>query len=280
MFLFCSITVSFMRPSERQKRLAALRDVIADIERKPALADMRAGVHEAPREGFPSLPGGLVQEVHANSARQGGASLGFALAQARSLVTPRRAAVVYVLLAREAQARGLPYGPGLSSFGFDPAHLVLVRCRTVPELLWTLEEALACRAVAAVVAELGGRARELDFTASRRLSLRAAEGGASLFLLRYGPERAASAAHLRWHVEAVRSARRPFDARAPGPPQWRARLERGVTIKRQGEWLLKWTEHGLASSTHDRGDAAPAAGGATLPGAVPAPLAHRLSQTA
>ncbi len=280
MFLFCSITGHPMRPSERQKRLAALRDVIADIERKPALADVRAGAEEAPEGNFPRLPGGLVQEIHADSARMGGASLGFALAQSRGLLTGRRLAVVYVLLARESQSRGLPYGPGLSSFGFDPAQLVLVRCRTLPELLWTLEEALACRAVAAVVAELGGRARELDFTASRRLSLRAAEGGASLFLLRYGAERPASAAHLRWHVAAERSGRKPFDARAPGPPRWRARLERGVTIKREGDWVLGWTENGLASIAQDRADAAAAADGAALPGAVPAPLANRLSQTA
>src|SRR5690606_5937805 len=174
-----------MQTPLRQQRLAALRDIIADIERKPALAEARAKV-EAEGGRFPILAGGLLQEVFTDDRRNAGASLGFALAQSRSLLTPQRLAVVYVQLTQEAQQLGLPYGPGLLHFGFDPDALVMVRAGSMAELLWVAEEALGCRAVAAVVGDIGKPSKVLDFTASRRLSLRAAEAGSSMFLLRYG----------------------------------------------------------------------------------------------
>lgn len=268
-----------MTSPDRQQRLAALRDSIADIERKPALAEARAVVENRTRD-FPRLAGGLLQEVFTDDRRNAGGLLGFALAQAKGLLTAQRLAVIYLQLADEGQKLGLPYGPGLLSFGFAPDALVLVRVANVAELLWAAEEAIACRAVAAVVADIGGHSRLLDFTASRRLSLRAAATGGSIFMLRYGQQRQASAAHLRWRLMPAPSARRRHDAHAPGPLRWRVRLEKGTIIKQQAEWLLGWTEHGFATlpARHDGRDWIP--GGAPLPRAVPAQLGHRLPETA
>ncbi|HTN60820.1 MAG TPA: hypothetical protein VL147_04625 [Devosia sp.] len=226
-----------MSSSDRQQRIAALRDSIADIECKPALAEARVMVQDQ-MQVFPVLAGGLLQEVFTDETHNAGVSLGFALAQAKSLLTRQRLAVIYLQLADDSQKLGLPYGPGLLSFGFDPDALVLVRVANVAELLWAAEEAIACRAVAAVVAEIGGHSRLLDFTASRRLSLRAAGAGNSIFLLRYGLGREASAAHLRWRLMPVQSAHQRYDARALGPLRWRVHLEKGVLIKKQTEWLL------------------------------------------
>ena len=162
-----------MSAPDQQQRLAALRETIADIERKPALAEARVLV--AQQDGaFPVLAGGMLQEMFTDERRNAGALLGFALAQARGLLTAQRRAVIYLQLADEAQKLGLPYGPGLLSFGLDPDALVLVRAGTMGELLWAAEEAIACRAVAAVVADIGSHSKLLDFTARRRLSLRSA----------------------------------------------------------------------------------------------------------
>src|SRR5690606_39431496 len=79
-----------MQAPDRQQRLCALRDIIADIERKPALADSRQSVIEADRERFPDLAAGLFQEVFTDSTRNGGASFGFALEQSKTLLTPDR----------------------------------------------------------------------------------------------------------------------------------------------------------------------------------------------
>ena len=207
-----------MGTPDRQQRLAALRDTIADIERKPALAEPRPLLH-ADAAGFPLPAGGLLQEIFTDERRHAGAVLGFALGQARSLLTTARPAVIYLQLAKEGQEMGLPYGPGMISFGFNPDALVLVRAANMIELLWAAEEAIACRAVAAVIAEIAGHQKLLDFTASRRLGLRSAEAGSSMLLLRYGTGREASAAHLRWRITPVLSAAKRFDALAPGAPR-------------------------------------------------------------
>ncbi|WP_092425918.1 ImuA family protein [Devosia crocina] len=267
-----------MQSPDRQQRLAALRETIADIERKPALAEMRTRSFDTGKGGFPLLPGGLLQEVFTDTMRNGGASLGFALGQARSLLTPRRGAVLFLQLATDGQFFGIPYGPGLVSFGFDPAQLVLVRASDMKDLLWVAEEALACRAVAGIIADIGGNPEPLDFTASRRLSLRAVEAGTSLFLLRYGTGREASAAHLRWHLAPHRSGRQPFDERAPGPPRWALTLEKGVTLDQHTQFLLEWTEDGFATIPAEPGRKS--RNGAPLPLALPAQLANGLSQTA
>lgn len=277
--LFVLITVASMQTPSPQQRLAALRDVIAEIEGKPALAEVKTRAFDAADNTFPHLPGGLMQDVFTDAVRNGGASLAFALGQAKALLTPKRMAVLYLQLAQDAQFFGLPYGPGLSTFGFDPTRLVIVRTTDMHDLLWVAEEALACRAVAGIVADIGAMPEALDFTASRRLSLRAAESGTSLFLLRYGQDRPASSAHLRWHLAPQRSGRRPFDDRAPGTARWRLILEKGNAGYRNREWLLEWTGNGFTTRPDWIGNGRQSQSGPSVPVSQPALLAGPISQT-
>ncbi len=265
--------------SDRQQRLAALRESIANIERKPTLAEARVEV-ENKTGAFPPFGPGLLQEMFTDEQRNSGALLGFALGQARGLINSQRPALVYLQLAGEAQKLGLPYGPGLLSFGLDPDRMVLVRVASMAEMLWAAEESLACRAVAAIVADIGTHSKLLDFTASRRLSMRSAATGGSIFLLRYGLGRQTSAAHLRWRLSPLLSASPPYDSQAPGPPRWRAELERGTLIKHQATWLLGWTDDGFATFELERPADERLPRGTALPNAVSTQLADRLSQTA
>lgn len=123
-----------MTSPDRQQRLAALRDSIANIERKPALAQARVQVEDK-TGAFPHVGGGLLQEVFTDERRNAGAVLGFALAQAKTLIGGQRLALIYLQLADEGQKLGLPYGPGLLSFGLDPDALVLVRVANMAEML-------------------------------------------------------------------------------------------------------------------------------------------------
>jgi len=264
-----------MQAPNHHQRLAALRDVIADIERKPALLEAVRRPEPGADDVFPALPGGLVQEIFADDIRNGGASLGFALAQAKGLVTARRPAVFYLHLAEDAQKQGMPYAPGLHWFGLDPAQLVIIQAADMTELLWAAEEVMACRAVAALVAEVRGEPKALNFTASRRLSLRAAGSKVSLFLLRYGHGRTSSAGQLRWHLQPRRSGRQAYDERAPGAARWDLTLEKGRIAGNRTQWVLEWTKNGFATvsqPTRTQPVAAP------LPGPLPAVLGHRLSQ--
>jgi len=265
-----------MQAQSQQQRLVALRDVIADIERKPALLEAARRPDSGENAEFPLLPGGLMQEVFADNVQNGGASFGFALMQAKSLISPKRPAVFYLHLAEDAQKQGMPYGPGLNWFGLDPARLVVVEVADMTELLWAAEEIVACRAVAALVAEVRGEPKLLNFTASRRLSLRAAGSKVSLFLLRYGHGRASSAGHLRWHVQPQRSGRLPYDDRAPGAARWSLELEKGRVAGNRTQWALEWTKNGLA--TLSQPNLRQSRNAAPVSGALPPILGHRLSQ--
>jgi len=277
-----------MQDVARQHSLSALRARIAAIEKRPLLAgaagsDSKQARH--PARGWATLlapPAGLLHEVYADEQRNGSAALGFALGLAKGLLTPERPALLMLQLAHAAQDLGLPYGAGLSGFGIDPEALLLGRLANLPELLWAIEEAIACRAIAAVIAEVLGEPKALDFTASRRLSLRAASGGASVLLLRHGQTREASAARLRWSVTPALSLPPPFDAAAPGPPRWQVTLEKGGLPQRAAAGgntiLVDWTEHGFAPAVDDTADHTEALPRPAPSGAAPAALGDRLSQ--
>ncbi|HHY51581.1 MAG TPA: hypothetical protein GYA10_17755 [Alphaproteobacteria bacterium] len=236
---------------------------MAELERLPGKAPdglftVPFREHEGPA-GFGDVlaaPGGLVHEIFTDEPRNSGPALGFTLGLAQRLRQPRRPALVYLQLTSDTAETGLPYAPGLAHFGIEPDQIVLGRVDTLTALLWALEEAISCRAVAAVLADVSGSPERLDFTASRRLSLRAAAAGTSAFLLRYGRTREASAARLRWRVLPARSGEQAFDPRAPGPPRFAVTLEKvrlGVRLQQfEGQsFELDWIDHGFVIVERD-----------------------------
>ncbi|RUT29359.1 hypothetical protein EMQ25_14665 [Arsenicitalea aurantiaca] len=262
----------------KHAQIETLRARIAALEeRLPASGEEMAPL---PTSQDPlALPGGLLHEVFTDARRNGAAMLGFALGLARPLLGPGRPALVFVQMAGEAQEAGLPYGAGLAHFGVSPESLLICRVESVVELLWAIEEAALCRAVAAVIADIGRPHKALDFTASRRLSLRAADAGSTVLLLRYGTGREASAARFRWRLSPAPSAGMAFDARAPGRPRWRVDIEKGRLGKGAGSpgFFLDWTEHGFAILDRAEPGAAGVAG-APSSGAASAGLGNRYSE--
>ena len=263
----------------RQKKLQDLKDKIAALETGPVL-----GRTHTQSAGLLDVPAGTLSDVFAAEKQAGSAALGFSLALAKGLATPGRPGLIVLQLADETQKMGAPYGVGLAHFGIATEHLVFARPQTIAELLWAMEEAIACRAVAAVVADIASFHKALDFTASRRLSLRSAASGAGTFLVRYGEQREVSAAKYRWQISPSLSGPRPFDPRAPGQPRWRAVLERGRLqpdrpVMPEGEvYLVDWTKNGFVLADIDRGDRRIPVDRPALPRAQPAALGDRLSQ--
>jgi protein ImuA len=267
---------------DKAAMLDTLRQQITALETNPLLKDTGATIPA----GLLATPRGSLHEVFADSVRDSGAALGFALAQARRQIEPTRPAVLFLQLQADALEVGLPYALGLERFGLETERLVFVRPRTIVELLWAVEEAIACRAVAAVVADIVHPHKALDFTASRRLSLRAAASGASVFLVRYAQDREATAARYRWRIVPHLSAAPPFDDRAPGPPRWRVVLEKGSLGKRRtttpagDEYLVDWTDNGFTPADNDkRRDDAGVPRRPALPHAASAALGDGLPQT-
>jgi protein ImuA len=230
----------------------------------------------------------LLHDIYASHPRESGLALGLAFGLVRPLVGGARHAVLHLHLAADGQEIGLPYAPGLSSFGLDPSRVIFGRLSSLSDLLWAMEEALGCRAVAAVIADLATPPKGLDFTASRRLSMRAASSGASALIIRYGQDRAMSAAHLRWAVSPALTQPQAFDARAPGRPRFLIELERSRLGQLDGRvegtrLLVDWTHHGFICAETVTPDRSPADRDpqrvAPPSGSVSAPLGHGLSQT-
>lgn len=146
---------------------------------------------------------------------------------------------------REALRRGgRPYRPGLPR-AFRH-RLIHVAADKPEDALFALEEGLRCREICAVIGEIAGNPRALDFTASRRLTLTAEKHGVPLWLVRLDAGRDLSSARMRWEVTATPSPRPRWNADAPGVPAWQAELFR-ARAHPPGTWTLRDDETGLAA---------------------------------
>lgn len=248
MFTFCSFEwkTDPMRGSTRQAVIGNLRAAMDKLESRPALpqAGEATAVPAEPAAPFLRLDPEGLHEIWTPLQSGTGAALGFALGQGRVLVSEKRPVVLFLSLAHEGGETGLPYGPGLGAFGFGPDTLVLVRGRSMRELLWAAEEAACSPALAGVIVESLVSHQMLDFTALRRLALRSGASGTPVLLLRYGSGREASAARTRWRIAPCAALADPHDGSAPGAPRWRAVLEKAPKGQR-GEWILSWSGEGF-----------------------------------
>lgn len=158
-------------------------------------------------------------------------ALGFALA---ALVRPGPVLWVQDRLSRVEM--GHPQAGVLRRiYGHDVIH---VQANRVHDALMAMEMGLGCPALSAVLGEVWGAAPRLDFTATKRLALRAEAAGVPCWLIRRGAEPALSAARERWRVTPMPADPDPWDARAPGAPRWRAELFRS-RAGRPGTWVAR-----------------------------------------
>lgn len=106
------------------------------------------------------------------------------------------------------------------------------------DVLWAMEEGAACAGLAAVVGEIHGAPAVLDFTATKRLALRAEASGVPVWLIRSGDPGGLSAARERWRIGALPSAAHPHDMRASGAAIWDAELFR-ARGRPPGRWMAQ-----------------------------------------
>ena len=113
--------------------------------------------------------------------------------------------------------------------------LIHVEARDARDALWAMEEGLRCSGLSAVIGEMWGDPRALDFTATRRLAVAAERSGVPCWLMRLGgtrqSQRRADALADRERAVAGQRAR---SARA-GLPAWDAELFRARGMP-PGRW--------------------------------------------
>lgn len=226
------------RPVSRDL-LADLRQQVAQLERSGRAVEGAVGL------GLPAIDNVLPDGGLAGDAVH--ECLGDAAAVFATLVAARLKGPVLWCL--DTSRRENPYGPGLSSLGFDPSRLILARCRGLKEMLWTMEEGLRSSAPSLVIAEPEAN---VGLVESRRLQLAAETGGTLGLILREQGDAgrlAPSAVASRWQ----------FTSAAEGG--WRIGLQRcRGTTRAENEWRVKYDDTtgnlALAAKTGDRSTAA------------------------
>ena len=128
--------------------------------------------------------------------------------------------------------------------GLDCPQLIHVEAHDSRAALWAMEEGLRCPGLGAVIGELWGDPRALDFTATRRLAVAAERSGVAAFLIRLGGHANLSGARMRWRVASAPSLAHPFDPRAPGAPAWDAELFRARGMP-PGRWSIAYDARAL-----------------------------------
>lgn len=194
-------------------------------------------------------------EVFASTVADG-AITGFTLAYLhRYLAAAPGKPVLWVQDRLSRREAGRPCLAGL------PANLAMIYVDVSKpvDVLWCMEEALRCQSLAAVVGEVWGDPPVLDFTASKRLALRAEAQATPTVLMRRAATANLSAARERWRITSLPARVHPHDARAPGAPAWQAALFR-ARWRAPGQWVAGHDAQGLSLThevSHDMADPAP-----------------------
>lgn len=215
---------------------------VSRIDRALPGGGLRLGcIHEvAGDEAATGFCAALLARAAAAGERHGGARAGRTGAQAgRGSLRggDRQGALLWL-----AQGDDL-YAPGLVRFGIEAGQLLVVSgLRRRDDMLWAMEEALRCRAVRGVVAEVGG----IGLAAGRRLML-AAEGTGVLGLVLSRRDRGwrrdgagVRAAVSRWRVTAAPGSSPPTPV-ARRPPEAAGARWRVALLHCRGGKPAEWT---------------------------------------
>jgi protein ImuA len=122
------------------------------------------------------------------------------------------------------------------SFNVHPGNLVFINAPNNQHALWATEEALKCKAVATVIAEVP----ELTFMQSRRLQLVVEKSNVTGLVFRTDARRLCTTACVaRWEIKPMAS--QPEDGMpGVGFPRWNVSLLK-VRNGKTGSWTVEWS---------------------------------------
>ncbi len=192
---------------------------------------------------FPNFtfPLGAIHEFIASGAEDAAATSGFVSAVVNKLMD-KDGVALWISASRTL------FPPALMSFGINPEKIIFLDLQKEKELLWAMEEALKCGALAAVIGEI----RELGFTASRRLQLAVEESKVTGFILRNSPRQINTTACVtRWKITSLAS-QPEDDLPGIGFPGWNVELLK-IRNGKPGTWQLQWQDNKFVSSENQAG---------------------------
>lgn len=179
---------------------------------------------------LPQAPQPTLSELFAAHPRDGG-WMGFLLAQIGA-----EKPLLWVQERMAILESGRIHPPGFPSQNLIP-EIIHVEARDARDALWAMEEGLRCTALSAVIGEIWGDPKALDFTATRRLAVASERSGVAAFLIRLGGHANLSGARMRWRIASAPSLPNDLDPLAPGLPAWDAELFRARGMP-PGHWAV------------------------------------------
>lgn len=129
------------------------------------------------------------------------------------------------------------FPPALKGFGIAPDKLIFIQLQKEKDILWVMEEALKCKGLAAVIAEI----KELSFTDSRRLQLAVEKSNVTGFIIRNNPRSLNTTACItRWKITTLPGG---LQENMPGVgfPHWNVALLK-VRNGKPGSWHVACIE--------------------------------------
>jgi protein ImuA len=217
---------------------AAKQDIIQQLQRE-VLSMQKAGKGTGPgmetglwevEKAFPenTFPLSAVHEFISDSKENAAATNGFMAGLLGRLIN--KGTAVWVSNKRNI------FPPALRNYGIDPERIIFIDLWKQKDVLWTVEEALKCNAVSAVIGELS----ELSFTESRRLQLAVEQSKVTGFIHRYDPRSEnVTACVSRWKISPQPS---NMNGTLPGVgfSRWNVQLVK-VRNGKPGAWQVEWT---------------------------------------
>jgi len=174
------------------------------------------------------FPLGAIHEFVATTREEAVSSTGFLTGLLKTLMGTE-ATVLWI-----SSSQNL-FSPALAFFGLAAHRIIRIQLTKPKDILWTVEEALKCGALAAVIGEIA----DLDFTASRRLQLAVENSKTTGFLLRCTARPlSTTACTARWRITPLPSAVLG-DLPGIGYPRWQVELLK-IRNGHPGQWNVHW----------------------------------------
>lgn len=190
-------------------------------------------------EAFPSgsFPLGAVHEFISMGHESLAATTGFISALLGGLVKNGGAAVWIV-------SSGTVFPPALKIFGIEPERVLFIDLHKEKDLLWSMEEALKCDGLSAVIGEIP----DLSFTTTRRFQLAVEQSKVTGLILRSNPRNLnTNACVSRWKIKPLPS--ESFnDLPGLSYPRWNVELLK-IRNGKPGTWQLEWAAEHLCPVT-------------------------------
>jgi protein ImuA len=199
------------------------------------------------KDAFPNgtFPLGAVHEFVFTNLEDAAATCGFIAGLMSPLMI--KGGVIFWIAPRRTI-----FPPALELFGIHSDNIVFVDVQRDNHVLWSVEEALKCPALTAVVGEIEG----ISFTASRRLQLAVEQSQVTGFMLCHNKRAlTATASVSRWKISSL-PGYTIDELPGVGFPQWRVELLR-IRNGRPGVWNVRFSDGGFVTMLASQVDTSP-----------------------